>query len=104
MESCFLWPCVSSIPDHWVVSQTDTALVWFAWSANFNSIHWAVPTLGGTFLAMSTVLLFSSYLSYLGDTYLMYVNGSLFVFAPMHLTTGNVERSPAAWDTRLTND
>ncbi|SMY20043.1 unnamed protein product [Zymoseptoria tritici ST99CH_1A5] len=47
-------------------------MFWFAWSANYNSIHWAVPTLGGTFLATSTVLLFVACLNYLSDTYLIY--------------------------------
>ena len=48
-------------------------LFWFAWSGNFNSVHWIVPTLAGVFLDASIVLIFVSYLNYLTDTYLMNV-------------------------------
>ncbi|QSZ29606.1 hypothetical protein DSL72_004122 [Monilinia vaccinii-corymbosi] len=47
-------------------------MFWFAWSGNYNSVHWIVPTLGGVFLSTSIVLIFVSYLNYLTDTYLMY--------------------------------
>lgn len=63
----------------------DTFTVWFAWSANYNSIHWAVPTLGGTFLATSTVLLFVACLNYLSDTYLMYVLFNLLSAGQYHI-------------------
>lgn len=39
------------------------AMFWLAWSANFNSVHWAVPTVAGTFLATAIALIFTSYLS-----------------------------------------
>ena len=42
------------------------------WTANYNSIHWIVPTLAGVFLASSIVLIFVAFLNYLTDTYLMY--------------------------------
>lgn len=38
--------------------KADTTKVWFAWSANYNSVHWAVPTVAGTFLSTSCVLMF----------------------------------------------
>lgn len=47
-------------------------MFWFGWTANFNSIHWIVPTIAGTFLATSIVLIFVAFLNYLTDTYLMY--------------------------------
>lgn len=46
-------------------------MFWFAWTAEFNSIHWFVPTLAGTFLATSILLIFVGFLNYLTDTYLM---------------------------------
>lgn len=33
-------------------------MFWFAWTAEFNLIHWIVPTLAGTFLATSIILIF----------------------------------------------
>lgn len=47
-------------------------LFWFAWTAEFNSIPWIVPTLAGTFLATSILLVFSGFINYLIDSYLMY--------------------------------
>lgn len=47
-------------------------MFWFAWSGNYNSVHWIVPTLGGVFLSTSILLIFVAYLNYLTDTYLMY--------------------------------
>ncbi|KAF2149051.1 MFS general substrate transporter [Myriangium duriaei CBS 260.36] len=52
-------------------------MFWFAWTANFNSIHWVVPTLAGTFLSSSILLIFVSYLNYLTDSYLMYAASAL---------------------------
>ncbi|EXJ54708.1 hypothetical protein A1O7_10049 [Cladophialophora yegresii CBS 114405] len=52
-------------------------MFWFAWTANFNSIHWFVPTLAGTFLATSIMIIFVSYLNYLTDTYLMYTASAM---------------------------
>jgi DHA1 family multidrug resistance protein-like MFS transporter len=48
------------------------SLFWFGWSANYNSVHWIVPTIAGAVLACSFLLIFVSYLNYLTDTYLMY--------------------------------
>lgn len=52
-------------------------MFWFAWSAEFNSVHWIVPTLAGTFLAASILLIFVAYLNYLTDTYLMYTASAM---------------------------
>lgn len=52
-------------------------MFWFAWTANYNSIHWAVPTIAGTFLASSLILTFVAYISYLTDCYI-YQTASAF--------------------------
>ncbi|KAK3113164.1 hypothetical protein LTR53_009820 [Teratosphaeriaceae sp. CCFEE 6253] len=52
-------------------------MFWFAWSANFNSIHWVVPTLAGVFLSTSILLIFVAYLNYLTDSYLLYAASAL---------------------------
>jgi MFS transporter, DHA1 family, multidrug resistance protein len=52
-------------------------MFWFAWSANFNSVHWIVPTLAGSFLGTSILLIFVSFLNYLTDTYLMYTASAM---------------------------
>lgn len=52
-------------------------MFWFAWSAEYNSVHWIVPTIAGTFLAASIMLIFVAYLNYLTDTYLMYTASAM---------------------------
>ncbi|GAD94040.1 hypothetical protein FG10098.1 [Paecilomyces variotii No. 5] len=52
-------------------------MFWFAWSANFNSVHWIVPTLAGCFLTSTLLLIFVSYLNYLVDVYLMYAASAI---------------------------
>ena len=52
-------------------------MFWFGWTANFNSIHWAVPTVAGVFLATSIMLIFVSFLNYLTDVYLMYAASAI---------------------------
>jgi DHA1 family multidrug resistance protein-like MFS transporter len=52
-------------------------MFWFAWTAEYNSIHWIVPTIAGTFLATSILLIFVAYLNYLTDTYLMYTASAM---------------------------
>jgi DHA1 family multidrug resistance protein-like MFS transporter len=47
-------------------------IFWFAWTAEYNSVHWAVPTVAGTFLAMSILLIFVGFINYIIDSYLMY--------------------------------
>lgn len=45
---------------------------WFAWTAEYNSIHWIVPTVAGTFLAGSILLIFVCFINYIIDSYLVY--------------------------------
>ncbi|PBP24401.1 benomyl/methotrexate resistance protein [Diplocarpon rosae] len=52
-------------------------MFWFAWSGQYNSIHWIVPTIAGVFLGTSILLIFVSYLNYLTDSYLMYAASAL---------------------------
>jgi len=52
-------------------------MFWFAWTAEFNSIHWIVPTIAGVFLSASIMLIFVAFLNYLTDTYLMYAASAL---------------------------
>ena len=47
-------------------------IFWFAWTAEYDSVHWAVPTVAGTFLAMSILLIFVVFINYIIDSYLMY--------------------------------
>jgi len=52
-------------------------MFWFAWSGEYNSVHWIVPTLAGVFLGTSILLIFVAYLNYLTDSYLMYAASAL---------------------------
>lgn len=52
-------------------------MFWFAWTAEFNSIHWIVPTIAGTFLGTAILLLFVGFLNYLTDSYLMFAASAL---------------------------
>jgi DHA1 family multidrug resistance protein-like MFS transporter len=52
-------------------------MFWFAWTGQYNSIHWIAPTLAGVFLSTSILLIFVAYLNYLTDTYLMYAASAL---------------------------
>ncbi|USW50136.1 Putative major facilitator superfamily, MFS transporter superfamily [Septoria linicola] len=49
----------------------------FAWTAQYNSIHWIVPTLAGTLLAVSFLLISVAYLNYLADAYGPYAASAL---------------------------
>ena len=42
-----------------------------------SSIHWIVPTIAGTLLATSLMLIFVAYLTYLVDVYLMYAASAI---------------------------
>ncbi|KAF3349551.1 polyamine transporter 1 [Verticillium dahliae] len=44
-------------------------MFWFAWTGQFNSIHWSVPTIAGVFLSASLLLIFVALTNYLLDTY-----------------------------------
>ncbi|KAF7559515.1 hypothetical protein G7046_g4629 [Stylonectria norvegica] len=52
-------------------------MFFFAWSANYNSVHWIVPTIAGGLLGTSLMLIFVSYLGYLVDVYLMYAASAI---------------------------
>jgi multidrug resistance protein len=52
-------------------------MFWFSWSAEYDNVHWFVPTLAGTFLSASILIIFVSYLNYLTDTYLMYTASAM---------------------------
>lgn len=52
-------------------------MFWFAWSGQYNSVHWIVPTLAGVFLATSILFIFVAFLNYLTDTYLMFAASAL---------------------------
>ncbi|KAI0380314.1 MFS general substrate transporter [Hypomontagnella monticulosa] len=54
-------------------------MFWFAWTAEYSWIHWAVPTVAGVFLATSLMLIFVGYLNYLVDSYLMYAASAIAV-------------------------
>ncbi|KAI4862685.1 MFS general substrate transporter [Hypoxylon rubiginosum] len=54
-------------------------MFWFAWTAEYNWIHWSVPTIAGVFLATSLMLIFVGYLNYLVDSYLMYAASAIAV-------------------------
>ncbi|CCG84878.1 protein of unknown function [Taphrina deformans PYCC 5710] len=53
------------------------SMFWFAWTSEYNSIHWIVPTIAGVFLSASILLIFVAFLNYLTDTYLMYAASAL---------------------------
>jgi DHA1 family multidrug resistance protein-like MFS transporter len=46
-------------------------LFWFAWTGNYPSIHWIVPTLSGLLTGAGIMLIFLQALNYLIDAYLM---------------------------------
>ncbi|KAF1923088.1 MFS general substrate transporter [Didymella exigua CBS 183.55] len=52
-------------------------MFWFAWSGEYNSVHWIVPTLAGVFLATSILLVFVAYLNYLTDAYIGFAASAL---------------------------
>ncbi|KAF4454636.1 hypothetical protein F53441_2870 [Fusarium austroafricanum] len=48
------------------------SMLWLSWSAQYNSVHWIVPTAGGTVLATCLMLIHVSCFSYITDTYADY--------------------------------
>lgn len=62
-------------------------MFWFGWTANFDYVHWIVPTLAGGFAAAAMLTIFVSFLNYLVDTYLM--------FAASAIAANTVARSAA---------
>ena len=53
------------------------AMFWFAWSGEYNSVHWIVPTIAGVFLSAAILWIFVGFLNYLADTYLMFAASAL---------------------------
>ncbi|KAJ4196453.1 hypothetical protein NW755_001239 [Fusarium falciforme] len=47
-------------------------MFWLAWSAQYNQAPWIVPTLAGTFLSTSLMLVYVAIINYLTDTYTDY--------------------------------
>ncbi|KAI8683886.1 MFS domain-containing protein [Fusarium keratoplasticum] len=47
-------------------------MFWLAWSAQYNQVPWIVPTLAGTFLSTSLMLIYVAIINYLTDTYTDY--------------------------------
>ncbi|KAK5168286.1 uncharacterized protein LTR77_006855 [Saxophila tyrrhenica] len=62
-------------------------MFWFAWTAEYNSVHWIACTMAGVFLSSAILLIFVGYLNYLTDSYLM--------FAASALAANTVARSAA---------
>ena len=52
-------------------------IFWFSWTAEYNSVHWAIPTVAGTFLATSILLIFVCFINYIIDAYLMYAASAM---------------------------
>jgi len=52
-------------------------MFWFAWSGEYNNVHWMVVVLAGVFLSASITLIFVSFLNYLTDTYISYAASAL---------------------------
>ncbi|KAF3396407.1 hypothetical protein F1880_007184 [Penicillium rolfsii] len=52
-------------------------MFWFAWSAEFNSVHWIVPTIAGVFITSSMLLIFVGFLNYIVDVYQMYAASAI---------------------------
>ncbi len=46
-------------------------LFWFAWTGNYESVHWIVPTLAGLFIGFGLLAIFMNLFMYLVDAYLM---------------------------------
>lgn len=52
-------------------------LFWFGWTGNYRSVHWIVPTIGGSFIGFGIVGLFIGLISYIMDAYLMFAASAL---------------------------
>ena len=53
------------------------SMYWFAWTAEFDSLHWAVPTVAGTFLASSILIIFVALVNYVVDSYAQFAASAL---------------------------
>lgn len=52
-------------------------LFWFGWTGNYRSVHWIVPTIGGSFIGYGIVGLFIGLICYIMDAYLMFAASAL---------------------------
>ena len=46
-------------------------IFWFMWSGNYASVHWIVPTIGGSFIGFGLIGIFLTSFNYLIDAYLL---------------------------------
>jgi DHA1 family multidrug resistance protein-like MFS transporter len=53
------------------------SVFWFSWTAEYNSIHWIVPTMGGVLLAAAILLIFVVFINYVVDSYEIYAASAL---------------------------
>lgn len=53
------------------------SMFWFAWTAQYDSVPWIVPTIAGVFLAISFLFISVAYLNYLADCYAAYAASAL---------------------------
>ncbi|KAL4995519.1 major facilitator superfamily domain-containing protein [Aspergillus recurvatus] len=53
------------------------SIFWFAWTGEYNSIHWVVPTIAGGLVSGSMMLIFVAYFNYIVDSYLMYAASAI---------------------------
>lgn len=53
------------------------SVFWFSWSGEYDSIHWAVPSVAGVFLAVSILLIFVVFFNYIVDTYVTFAASAL---------------------------
>ncbi|KAJ6780084.1 hypothetical protein PWT90_01013 [Aphanocladium album] len=47
-------------------------MFWFAWTGQYGAVHWIVPTLAGTFLSASLMLVFLAVVNYIVQSYGQY--------------------------------
>ncbi|KFA54315.1 hypothetical protein S40293_04834 [Stachybotrys chartarum IBT 40293] len=52
-------------------------MFFFAWTAEYNSVHWIVPTIAGCLLSSSLLLIFVGVLNYLVDAYLQFAASAI---------------------------
>lgn len=53
------------------------SVFWFSWTAEYNSIHWIVPTIAGVCLAAAILLIFVVFINYVIDCYASYAASAL---------------------------
>lgn len=53
------------------------AMFWFSWSANYNYVHWIVPSLAGVLISAAMLCIFVPFINYLVDAYLMFAASAI---------------------------